>query len=40
MGFWENSPITLAKLAGILSGFLPDPRSALAIYLLIGVEAA
>lgn len=35
LGFWENSPITMAKLAGILSGFLPDPRTALAIYLLI-----
>jgi len=35
LGFWKNSPITLAKLTGILSGFLPDPRTALAIYFLV-----
>lgn len=36
LGFWENSPITLAKITAVLSGYLPDPRTALAIYLLLG----
>lgn len=35
LGFWENSPITLAKITAFLSGYLPDPRTALAIYLLL-----
>jgi uncharacterized protein with FMN-binding domain len=35
LGFWENSPITLAKITAFLSGYLPDPRNALAIYLLL-----
>jgi polyferredoxin len=35
LGFWENSPITLAKITAFLSGFLPNPRTALAIYLLL-----
>jgi polyferredoxin len=35
LGFWENSPITLAKITAFLSGYFPDPRSALAIYLLL-----
>jgi len=35
LGFWENSPITLAKITTFLSGYLPDPRTGLAIYLLL-----
>ena len=35
LGFWENSPITLAKITAFLSGYLPDPRVGLAIYLLL-----
>jgi hypothetical protein len=35
LGFWENSPITLAKITAFLSGYLPDPRTGLAIYLLL-----
>jgi hypothetical protein len=35
LGFWENSPITLAKITGFLSGYFPDPRASLAIYLLL-----
>jgi NosR/NirI family nitrous oxide reductase transcriptional regulator len=35
LGFWENSPITLAKLAALSSGFFPDPRIALALYALV-----
>ncbi len=35
IGFWKDSPITLAKLAALMSGFFPDPRNSLAIYLLI-----
>jgi NosR/NirI family nitrous oxide reductase transcriptional regulator len=34
LGFWKNSPITLAKIAAFLAGYFPDPRTALAIYLL------
>lgn len=36
IGFWKDSPITLSKLAAILSGFLPDPRSNAVVYILIG----
>jgi polyferredoxin len=36
IGFWENSPITLAKITALLSGYFPDPRANLALYLLIG----
>jgi len=36
LGFWENSPITLAKITAFLSGYLPDPRTGMAIYLLLG----
>ncbi len=36
IGFSENSPITLAKITALLSGYLPDARSNLALYLLIG----
>ena len=35
LGFWENSPITLAKITAFLSGYFPDPRTGLAIYLLL-----
>jgi polyferredoxin len=35
IGFWENSPVTLAKITAILSGFLPDPRTSLAVILLL-----
>ncbi len=35
IGFWENSPITLAKITTLLSGYFPDLRSNLALYLLI-----
>jgi len=35
IGFWKDSPITLAKIAAMLSGFFPDPRTSLALYLLI-----
>ena len=35
LGFWENSPITLAKITAFLSGYFPDPRTAAAIYLLL-----
>jgi len=35
LGFWENSPITLAKITALLSGYFPDPRTSLAIYLLL-----
>jgi len=35
LGFWENSPITLAKITAFLAGYLPDPRTGLAIYLLL-----
>jgi len=36
VGFWENSPITLAKITALLFGYFPDPRSNVALYLLIG----
>ena len=35
LGFWKDSPITLAKIAALLSGFFPDPRTSLALYLLL-----
>ena len=35
IGFWQDSPITLAKITAMLSGFFPDPRTSLALYLLI-----
>ncbi|MDT8436233.1 MAG: FMN-binding protein [Gemmatimonadota bacterium] len=35
LGFWKDSPITLAKLAGLFSGFLPDVRTGLAVWLLL-----
>ena len=35
LGFWENSPITLAKITAFLSGYVPDLRTGLAIYLLL-----
>jgi hypothetical protein len=35
VGFWENSPITLAKITALLSGFFPDIRSNLSLYLLL-----
>lgn len=34
LGFWKNSPITMAKIAAFLAGYFPDPGTALAIYLL------
>jgi hypothetical protein len=35
IGFWKDSPIALAKLAAMASGFFPDPRVSLALYVLI-----
>ena len=35
VGFWQGSPITLAKLAAIGSGYFPDPRVNSALYVLI-----
>jgi hypothetical protein len=35
LGFWKNSPITLAKITAVLSGYLPDLRTGVAIYLLL-----
>lgn len=35
LGFWKNSPITLAKITTLLSGYFPDLRTGLAIYLLL-----
>ncbi len=35
LGFWKDSPITLAKITAFLSGFFPDLRTGLAIYLLL-----
>ncbi len=35
LGFWKDSPITLAKITALLSGYLPDIRTSLAIYLLL-----
>jgi len=36
IGFWKDSPIALAKLAAMASGFFPDPRANLALYVLVG----
>jgi hypothetical protein len=36
LGFWKDSPITLAKITKLLSGYFPDVRTGLALYLLIG----
>jgi FMN-binding domain/4Fe-4S binding domain len=36
IGFWENSPVTLAKIFSLLSGYFPDLRSELYWYLLLG----
>ncbi|MBW7995735.1 MAG: 4Fe-4S binding protein [Candidatus Glassbacteria bacterium] len=36
IGFWENSPITLAKLSALLLGYFPHPAESLFWYLLIG----
>jgi len=36
IGFWKDSPIALAKLAAMASGFFPDPGVSLALYVLIG----
>jgi hypothetical protein len=35
IGFWKDSPITLAKLTAMGAGYFPDPRTSLALYLLI-----
>ncbi len=35
IGFWKDSPITLAKITAMLSGYFPDVRTSLALYLLI-----
>ena len=35
LGFWKNSPITLAKITTLLSGYFPDVRTGIAIYLLL-----
>ena len=35
LGFWKDSPITLSKITALLAGFFPDPRTNLALYLLI-----
>jgi hypothetical protein len=35
LGFWKDSPITLAKITALLSGYLPDIRVGLAVYLLL-----
>ena len=36
IGFWKDSPIALAKLVAMASGFFPDPRTNLALYVLVG----
>jgi len=36
IGFWENSPINIAKISAFLSGYFPDLHSDLYWYLLIG----
>ncbi|MFO7767646.1 MAG: FMN-binding protein [bacterium] len=36
IGFWQASPITLAKITSLASGFFPDPRTELVFYLLAG----
>ena len=35
IGFWEHSPITLAKITAFLAGYFPEPQTALAIYMLV-----
>jgi len=35
IGFWKHSPISLAKIGNLLAGYVPDPSSELAMYLLI-----
>jgi NosR/NirI family nitrous oxide reductase transcriptional regulator len=35
VGFWKASPLSLAKMASLGSGFFPDPRTAMAFYLLL-----
>lgn len=35
LGFWKNSPITLAKITAVLSGYFPDIRTGMAFYLLL-----
>ncbi|UCC82215.1 MAG: 4Fe-4S binding protein, partial [Gemmatimonadota bacterium] len=35
IGFWQDSPITLAKITAILSGFFPNSRTGLALHLLL-----
>ncbi len=36
IGFWKNSPITIAKITVLISGYFPDIRTNLSFYLLIG----
>lgn len=36
IGFWKNSPITVAKITALMSGYFPDIRSNLDLYLLTG----
>lgn len=36
IGFWENSPVTIAKISAFLSGYFPDLHSDLYWYLLVG----
>lgn len=35
LGFWKDSPITLSKITALLAGYFPDPRTNLALYMLI-----
>ncbi|MCK4771368.1 MAG: 4Fe-4S binding protein [Candidatus Latescibacteria bacterium] len=35
IGFWKNSPITIAKITSLMSGYFPDIQSNLSLYLLI-----
>ena len=35
VGFWKHSPISLAKIASMMTGYFPDPSTGLAIYLLV-----
>ncbi len=35
VGFWTNSPLTLAKLTALMAGYFPSPRSNLSLYLLV-----
>lgn len=36
IGFWENSPINIAKISAFLSGYFPDLHSNMYWYLLVG----